>query len=77
MGLIGNPGLGFTVLPPLEVDYSGLEPDLPRILSYESKFDPSSPYFTEIKYGTRRHHRNRPPAPRRPLPHPVRAARLP
>jgi D-alanine-D-alanine ligase len=50
MGLIGNPGLGFTVLPPLEVDYSGLDPSLPRILSYESKFDPSSPYFTEIKY---------------------------
>ena len=35
MGLIGNPGLGFTVLPPLEVDYSGLDPNLPRILSYE------------------------------------------
>src|SRR6185295_2082264 len=50
MGLIGNPGLGFTVLPPLEVDYSGLDPGLPRILSYESKFDPASPYFTEIKY---------------------------
>ena len=27
MGLIGNPGLGFTVLPPLEVDYSGLDPN--------------------------------------------------
>ncbi len=50
VGLIGNPGLGFTVLPPLEVDYSGLDPELPHILSFESKFDPSSPYFTEIKY---------------------------
>ena len=50
MGLIGNPGLGFTVLPPLEVDYSALDPNLPKILSYESKFDPASPYFTEIKY---------------------------
>jgi D-alanine-D-alanine ligase len=50
MGLIGNPGLGFTVLPPLEVDYSGLDAELPRILSYESKFDPASPYFREIKY---------------------------
>ena len=50
MGLIGNPGLGFTVLPPLEVDYSALDPTLPRILSYESKFDPASPYFHEIKY---------------------------
>ena len=50
VGLIGNPGLGFTVLPPLEVDYTGLEPTLPRILAYESKFDPTSPYYTEIKY---------------------------
>jgi D-alanine-D-alanine ligase len=50
MGLIGNPGLGFTVLPPLEVDYAGLDPALPRILAYESKFDPTSPYYTEIKY---------------------------
>jgi D-alanine-D-alanine ligase len=50
VGLIGNPGLGFNVLPPLEVDYSGLDPDLPKILSYESKFVPGSPYFTEIKY---------------------------
>jgi D-alanine-D-alanine ligase len=50
VGLIGNPGLGFTVLPPLEVDYSGLDPELPHILSFESKFDPNSPYFTEIKY---------------------------
>lgn len=61
VGLIGNPGLGFTALPPLEVDYSGLDPDLPPILSYESKNDPTSPYWTEIKYhearipeGTRR-----------------------
>lgn len=50
IGLVGNPGLGFTVLPPLEVDYSGLDPELPRILSYESKSDPSSPYWTQIKY---------------------------
>ncbi len=50
VGLIGNPGLGFTVLPPLEVDYSNLDPELPRILSYELKFEPTSPYFTEIKY---------------------------
>ncbi len=50
VGLVGNPGLGFTVLPPLEVDYSHLDPELPRILSFESKFDPTSPYFNEIKY---------------------------
>ncbi|MBI4185383.1 MAG: methyltransferase domain-containing protein [Proteobacteria bacterium] len=50
VGLIGNPGLGFTVLPVLEVDYSALDPALPRILSYESKADPASPYWTQIRY---------------------------
>jgi D-alanine-D-alanine ligase len=36
------------VLPPLEVDYSKLPPGLPPILSYESKWHPDSPYWTEI-----------------------------
>ncbi len=50
VGIIGNPGIGFTVLPLLEVDYSALPPELPRILGYESKWDPSSPYWTKIRY---------------------------
>jgi D-alanine-D-alanine ligase len=50
IGLIGNPGRGFTLLPPLEVDYSGLDPQLPRLLSYESKSDPASPYWTQVTY---------------------------
>ncbi len=50
IGLIGNPGLDWILLPPLEVDYSGLDPKLPRILGYESKADPSSPYWSDIKY---------------------------
>jgi D-alanine-D-alanine ligase len=50
VGIIGNPGLGHTVLPVLEVDYSGLPEGLPPILSYESKWDPASPYWNEIKY---------------------------
>ena len=50
LGLIGNPAHGFRVLRPLEVDYSGLDPDLPRILSYESKTMPESPYWTDIRY---------------------------
>jgi D-alanine-D-alanine ligase len=50
VGLIGNPGHGFTILPVLEVDYSGLPPELPQILSYESKWDPQSPYWTDIRY---------------------------
>lgn len=50
VGLIGNPGLGLTALPPLEVDYSGLDPALPPILAYASKSVPESPYWTEIRY---------------------------
>ncbi|MBU1985182.1 methyltransferase domain-containing protein, partial [bacterium] len=50
VGIIGNPGRGWTVLPVLEVDYSKLPPGLPPILSYESKWDPQSPYWTSIRY---------------------------
>ena len=50
VGVIGNPGLTYTVLPPLEVDYSDLDPELPRILGYESKWHPDSPYWTQVKY---------------------------
>jgi D-alanine-D-alanine ligase len=54
LGLIGNPDStpdgGFTVFPPLEVDFSGLPPGANPILSFESKVDPDSPYWTEIKF---------------------------
>ena len=50
VAMIGNPGLGLTALPVLEVDYSGLDPSLPRILGYESKWVPDSPYWTQIRY---------------------------
>lgn len=53
IGLIGNPTSesgGFEVLPPMEVDFSGLPDDLPPILGYESKADPESPYYHEIVY---------------------------
>ena len=49
MGLIGNPADGLTVLPPLEVDFSGLPAGANPILSFESKVDPTSPYWTEIR----------------------------
>jgi len=49
VGLIGNPDK-FEVLPILEVDYSQLAPQLPKILSYESKWDPDSPYWNDIRY---------------------------
>ncbi len=50
VSIVGNPGREVTVLPILEVDYSGLETSLPQILGYESKWDPQSPYWSQIKY---------------------------
>ncbi len=49
VALIGNEG-AFEVLPILEVDYSLLPPELPQILSYESKWVPTSPYWTNMRY---------------------------
>ena len=50
IGVIGNTGLTVKVLMPLEVDYSNLDPALPRILGYESKWYPDSPYWNQISY---------------------------
>lgn len=50
VAIIGNPGLTNRSLPPLQVDYSGLDATLPPILGYESKWIPDSPYWTQIKY---------------------------
>lgn len=50
IGIVGNPGQGYRVLPPLEVDYSGLDPGLPRLLPYELKWVPELPYWSQIGY---------------------------
>jgi D-alanine-D-alanine ligase len=50
IGLIGNPDQGLRALPLLEVDYSGLDERLPKILGYESKWEPDSPYWRQIRY---------------------------
>jgi D-alanine-D-alanine ligase len=50
VSLLGNPETELRVLPILEVDYSGLDPALPKILGYESKWLPESPYWTQIKH---------------------------
>jgi D-alanine-D-alanine ligase len=50
VGIVGNPGLTCRILPILEVDYSHLDPALPKILGYESKWLPDSPYWTRIQY---------------------------
>ncbi|MCB1110155.1 MAG: methyltransferase domain-containing protein [Chlamydiia bacterium] len=49
VGLIGN-GTSLEALPVLEVDYSKLPPQLPKILGYESKWLFDSPYCTQIQY---------------------------
>lgn len=50
VAIVGNPGAGMRVLPILEVDYSGLDAGLPRLLTWESKWLPDSPYWTQIGY---------------------------
>jgi D-alanine-D-alanine ligase len=50
VALVGNPDQGLRALPLLEVDYSRLDPKLPRILGYESKWEPDSPYWTQVRY---------------------------
>jgi D-alanine-D-alanine ligase len=50
VSLVGNPDQGLRALALLEVDYSRLDPNLPRILGYESKWEPDSPYWTQIRY---------------------------
>jgi D-alanine-D-alanine ligase len=50
VSLVGNPGGTLRTLPILEVDYSALDRSLPRILGYESKWMPDSPYWTQVAY---------------------------
>ncbi len=50
VGVVGNPGLSYRVLPALQVDYSELPEGLPPILCYESKWLPDSPYWDRVKY---------------------------
>ncbi|MDX1710663.1 MAG: hypothetical protein R3316_05950 [Rhodovibrionaceae bacterium] len=50
VGLIGNPAGDLFALPPLEVDFSALPAGLNPILSFESKADPDSPYWTDIGF---------------------------
>ncbi|KAI9098645.1 hypothetical protein DFS34DRAFT_81039 [Phlyctochytrium arcticum] len=51
VGMIGNRESGFHFFPILEVDYTQITAQsLPPILGYESKWDPTSPYWTDIGY---------------------------
>ncbi len=49
VGIMGNPG-HYQLLPILEVDYSQLPKDMPKILGYESKWLPDSAYWNKIRY---------------------------
>ncbi|XOF33425.1 MAG: methyltransferase domain-containing protein [Candidatus Electrothrix sp. YB6] len=45
VGIVGNPGSSYMILPVIEEDYSALPEDLPRICGYEAKWNPDSPYW--------------------------------
>jgi len=50
MGILGNPPDDYQVLPLGVTDYSELPADLPSICGYESKWDPDSPYWTQLRF---------------------------
>jgi len=50
VGVIGNPGGDFLVLPPLAIDYGALEDGLPPILTHGSKADPDSAYWDKLAF---------------------------
>lgn len=45
VSLIGNPGAQLEALPILEADYGALDPGLPKIQPFASKWDRASPYW--------------------------------
>lgn len=49
LGIMGNPDGEFSALPMLEVDFSALPQGFAPILSFESKTDPNSPYWNDIR----------------------------
>jgi D-alanine-D-alanine ligase len=50
VSMIGNPDQGLRALPIMEVDFSKLDASLPKILGYESKWEPESAYWAQIRY---------------------------
>ncbi|KAH6586991.1 hypothetical protein BASA50_000040 [Batrachochytrium salamandrivorans] len=51
VGMVGNTETGFHFFPTLKVDYSKIiAKNLEPILGFESKWDPSSPYWSDISY---------------------------
>ncbi len=50
VGVVGNPGAATQVFPVLQVNYTDLPEGLPHLLGYESKWEPTSPYWSAIRY---------------------------
>jgi len=50
VSMIGNPDQGLRALPIMEVDFSKLDASLPKNLGYESKWEPESAYWAQIRY---------------------------
>jgi D-alanine-D-alanine ligase len=50
VGVIGNPDHELEILPPLEVNFSELDPELPKILTHGSKAEPDSPYWSKVTF---------------------------
>lgn len=49
LALMGNPGDGLEALPAMQVDYSDLDPGLPRILAFESKTGPATTPYAAVR----------------------------
>lgn len=50
LGILGNPEAELEPLPMLEVDFSALPADCAPILSFESKTQPDSPYWNDVRF---------------------------
>jgi len=50
LAILGNPDAAFDPLPMLEVDFSGLPEGCTPILSFESKTQPDSPWWNDIRF---------------------------
>lgn len=50
VGVLGNPGARFEILPPLEVDYGRLDASHTPILTHGSKADESSAHWTQVAF---------------------------
>ena len=77
VSLVGNPDQGLRALPMLEVDFSRLDPKLPKILGYEFEVGAGQPLLDADQVSGGAAARSHPAAADRAFGAAVRAARLP